>query len=785
MGSRPPLIAGLCALALAASAHAVIPEQAPDLPVLGAETPRGHISIAPAPAVSPSPKVVDGETSDWIGTTTRLGGTAIYSAGEYVYQDYLGDDSGADDGQDVERLAKLDPLIEAEPRLYRLDALEQAAGDELGVPRPIGASTHYGDAAYPQGLDHHADIAETRVAADADRLYLLVRTTGMTANPGTAVLVLVDTEPGGSFDTPGGITSAAEWAFIVAGDRLLQLRYKGADVAAACPLPCTKPVEVATNPDGFVNAVEIGIWRNVFSLPDVISLGVATGVVNEAKTGLADIQTGDAAADLFNVAFRFEEPVRIHMDRQQALALYAGSTDRFLAGVDLGRLVAGASETFTPGPGYYDRIYLSDSPVNREVSSGGEFQGTYQHYGLYLPKTYDPATPAPALLWLHPRSSGTTHLAGAWVPGIIRQLGERSGRVVISPSARGSSTWYVGRGHEDFRESWDDAMASFSIDPNKIVVAGHSMGGFGSYLVGLLYPDRFAAAFPISGPPTQGAWLGAGAPFAEQNGGNLNAELLFNIIENARNLPYVIYHGINDELVFTPGVVRMASRFTELGYRNRLYLFPGQDHYAPLIVDEWADAQRYLNSFTRDPNPAHVTYRVWPALEHQVETIGVPEGATLDYAFDGAYWVDGLTIRDGDPADPKTWGTFDGVTLGRSAENAIGAPEGGVAALGQTSPFLMTGWQWLSVGAGTATSNAATLTLTNIATASLDVARMGLSTANAMTLTVASDGAAVLNLAGTWSSTPVVTGATAHYAAGILAIDLTGGDQTITIAPSA
>jgi hypothetical protein len=227
----------------------------------------------------------------------------------------------------------------------------------------------------------------------------------------------------------------------------------------------------------------------------------------------------------------------------------------------------------------------------------------------------------------------------------------------------------------------------------------------------------------------------------------------------------------------------MASRFTELGYRNRLYLFPGQDHYAPMVVDEWADAQRYLNSFTRDPNPAHVTYRVWPALEKAVETIRVPQGTTLDYSFDGAYWVDGLTMRDGDTADPATWGTFDGVTMGRGVHNLMGVPEGGVAAVGHTSPFLMTGWRWLALGADGAASNAATLTLTNIATATLDIERMGLSTRSPLTLTTTSDGAAVLTLTGDWASAPSVTGGPASYAGGVLTITVSTGDQTITITP--
>jgi len=783
MRFRQSLLSFVAVLALAAGAGAVIPEQAPDLPVLGPETPRGHIVVGGAARVAPAPKVVDGDVSDWIGTPTGLGGTAIYSAGEYVYQDYLTDDHGADDGRDAERLDTLDPLRAAEPRTYKLDPVAQVVGDEFGVDGPplISAKPQYGDASIGK-LSHEADLEEARVAADASRLYFLVRTAGMTVTPSTAVLVLLDTEPGGAYTAPGGLSTAAEWAFLAAGNQMLSATHKG--VAVSCDAACS----VATNAAGFTNALEIGIDKaSLGTLPTAVGVGIATGVVNDAGTGLAHIVTGTGKADLVNVAFRFEEPVRIRMDREQALALWAGSIDRFLAPVDLSKLSAGETQTFRPGPGYFDRIYVSHSPVIREESSGGEFQGAFQHYGLYIPTAYDPTKPNPATVWLHPRSSGNAHLAGAWVPGIIRQLGERRGNIIISPSARGSSTWWVGKGQEDFRESWDDAMASFDIDPNRVYVAGHSMGGFGSYLVGLLYPDRFAAAFPISGPVTQGGWVGVGDPIAVQNDGDLQAEFLFNIVENARNLPYVIYQGANDELVFWPGVARMANRFTVLGYRNRFYTFPGQDHYVPLVVDEWAEAVRYFDSFRRDPNPPHVTYKVWPALERAVERIGTPAGATLDYHFDGAYWVDGLTVRSGDPADPTTMGTFDAVTEGRGTPKVVTIPEAGVAAVGQTSPYLMTGLGWLTLPAGvgaTPARNAATVTLTNVATASLDVARMSLSTTKPLALTIANDGPATLRLSGGWASAPTVTGAIgSSYEAGILTITIDQATRLVTITP--
>lgn len=789
MRLRSTLPALICMLAVSWTVGAVIPDQVPDLPVLGPETTPGHLSVAPAAPITPAVKTVDGDVSDWIGSPTRIAGSSIYSAGEYVYSDFIGDDFGADDGRDAERLATLDPLRELEPRTYRLDALEQAAGDEFEVPPPVGAKTAYGDAEYPAGLDHHADIAEVRVGAAEDQLYFLVRTAQMTVNPGTAVLILMSTEEGGSYPAPGGITTEAEISLLVSGDQIIRYTKLGAPL----PLPpgvcgddgCLSAWEAATNADGFDNAVEVMIRPSRFGLAGLsqLAVGVAAGVVNADATDLADVSPDEGTVDLINVAFRTDEPVRIRMDKQQALTLLDGKIDRYLAEIDLAKLVAGATESFAYGPGYYERVFLSDSPVVRETSSGDESQGIYQHYGLYIPTSYVHGTPSPGLMWLHPRSSGTTHLAGAWVPGIIRQLGERSGRVVISPSARGASTWYVGPGHESFLESWDDAMASYSIDPDRVAVAGHSMGGFGSYLVGLLYPDRFAAAFPIAGATTQGAWLGVGPPTEPQNGGVVEAELMFNIIENARNLPYVIFQGTDDELVWVTGVTRMALRFTELGYRNRLYLLLGQEHFSPLIVDEWADAARYLDSFERDPNPARVTYRAWPALERQVETIKVPEGTTLDYAFDGAYWVDGLSVRSGDPAVPETMGTFDGTTFGRGVPSYLTIPEASVAAVGHTAPFVMTGLAWLGTGT-IAPQNAFEVTLTNIATAQLDLARMGLATGNAIQATVTTDGHAVLRLTGIWAVPPTVTGAAASYAGGVLEITIpSSGEHAISIAP--
>src|ERR1051325_2705861 len=130
-------------------------------------------------------------------------------------------------------------------------------------------------------------------------------------------------------------------------------------------------------------------------------------------------------------------------------------------------------------------------------------------------------------------------------------MGEDLDTVVVSPRGRGTSTWYVGKGQVDFREVWDDVHKSFSVDPNRTYLSGHSMGGWASYLLPILYPDRFAAVLPASPPPTQGAWTGLdlgpqcdgyelggdGLCFTSANGGRPHDEWTTPLLENLRGVP--------------------------------------------------------------------------------------------------------------------------------------------------------------------------------------------------------------------------------------------------------
>lgn len=744
------------ATAVAANADAI---DGLEVPLIGSPVEHGRgliTSFAGNEAVTQ--KSVDGDISDWTGEITRYAGTSIYSRGEYVYQDYLMDDWGADNGQDAQRTVATDIATSIQPHAYRIEAMAQMPGSQLGpsCSQTICAATHYGDVAEP-AFRSEGDIEEVRVAADATTLYFLVRTSGMTEPSRTGVLVLLG-GPISGHAVPGGITTTARYAFVAAGNHAVVL-LDGTQALA------TGAVSVATDPTGYANAVEIGIPRALLpGLGSQVRVGVATSVTNDDGTDIAPLRPGSARSDLLNVAFRFDEPPRMWMEHDQALALHDGEVDRWLTRVDLAKLATGYSESFEPRSGYWERIYESTSPVATEAEIDGASQGRFQHYGLYLPPSFrgGERQTYPATWWLHPRG-GTAHLAAAWLPGIIHQFGEQHDNIMIFPSARGASSWWVGRGLEDFLESWDDALRALPVDQSRVYLSGYGMGGFGAWLLATLMPDRFAAVAPQMPPPTQGVFLGAGPNEADppasaaKDGGNPQAELTYVTLDNASNVPFATFAGTNDPDTPLAGIEAMHRKLDGLGNDHRLYRLAGNEGTAAALLDVWSEQAAYLNRFRRDPSPSHVRYRTWPALEHALSTISTLPGQGLRYRFDGAYWVSGVEARDaamvGGAPDPLSYATVDVTTDGRGRAESLSVPEAGAGAQG--APFVMTGRRTLPTGFVTP-SNWFSASLENAAQATLDAKGMGLSTSETIEGTLSTDGATTLRFTGAWGEAPTV-----------------------------
>ncbi|HEY5096107.1 MAG TPA: alpha/beta fold hydrolase [Candidatus Eremiobacteraceae bacterium] len=121
-----------------------------------------------------------------------------------------------------------------------------------------------------------------------------------------------------------------------------------------------------------------------------------------------------------------------------------------------------------------------------------------QPAALYVPTTYDPAKPAPLVLFLHGKF--WTEIDYMAMP-FFRQLAESTGAVVVAPYARGDIQ-YVDPAPVDVYATLDAVVAALNIDRKRIYLAGHSMGGFGVFEVGPQQAKRFAGFLCASGSMT-------------------------------------------------------------------------------------------------------------------------------------------------------------------------------------------------------------------------------------------------------------------------------------------
>lgn len=794
---RRLLITAVVAMVMPATANA-LPRRGVTLPVFRTQVPAGRGRVVNlAPAFDPT-RTVDGNVSDWTGQLPGFGGAEIYSHGELVYEDHILDAYGPADNYEADRMAVMDPLTSAVPEFYRLDPAYQYLPGELGIPTgPLQTGTNYGK----DPMEDQADLSEVRLGTDDQRdLWLLARTTTMDdSNPATALLVLLATEPvSGTHPVPfnsGLSTSKANIAVFLHGSY-------GAWVDLTDPNQTVHQLpagSVATDAAGYNNAIEAKLPVSLLgNATHKLQVAVAAGLANAAGTAL---QTLPLSPNVANVAFRTHEPARNWWDKDQALELHNGTMDEFFTTANLDRMAAGANQRYVPtGPGYYDRIFTSTPDISHE----GGADGILQHYGVYLPSGYVAGRPTPTQFWFHFRG-GDAHIAAAVVPGVIWDMGEHEHSIVITPDGRGDSGWYVGRSQEDVLQVWSDSHQLFSIDPNRTYIAGHSMGGWASYLLPIEHPDWFAAAFPASGPVTQGAYTGVDLPgcdsytyddyspcFIQANGGDARAEYTEPLLDNLKWVPYAIYQGTNDELVPVSGVVVQVKRFQDLGYRYRFYLFPGQDHYGPPIDDQWVAGADYEHRFVRNPNPPEVTYIRSMVFEHAIDTVN-SGGVQFNFDLDHAYWMSGL-----EPVDPaKGVARFDGRSLAIPDPARIPVPETGApAGPEQGWPYTMVGQRWLvnptvnglAGQAAPPLSNGFVATLSGASAVTLDTVRMRIDDSKPVSGQVNTDSALALTLTGNWPGavTVQVDGVPATFQPVTGGIELTvpAGQHSVLITPA-
>jgi dienelactone hydrolase len=680
----------------------------------------------------------DGNLSEWVGDPTWLSGETRVSQGELIYDDWLYDDYGAD-------------LDNGPNQPDFRSALAPTRGDY----RYPTNSARYGY--------NGADIRQLRVAADSRGLHLVVYLQTLKARDVAAITLAIDGDRGRSKSTPwpygAGLTTPTADRYVTfwgTGGWVTDFRGRRERLAA-------QAVNLSEN------AIEVDVpWQSLGAIRGrSVRLWLGSGLKDPQAGGYLHVPYGDPTATapgggsptgstaVFDLAFdsdeQFTRLISHWGEEVQSQALAADNVSALGQDVDLAQLEEGSSDDYAPAPGhFYNRIFHSGQSfgegINLKNPSGSnvggspdpQFLSPFQPYGLYIPEDYQPGTATPLLLMGH--SLDVNHNEYIAVsPNLYNQLGDQRSSLVITPLARGMDTWYIDSGFEDVMEAWQDVRDHYTVDEDRTHLSGYSMGGYMTYRMGLLMPDRFATATPYVGPPAYQIWIPPGDPQptgAYQRAGNTNL-----IVYNGVNLPFEINNGGADELVPAAGPQEQAQTFREFQNPHEFYFYPTLDHFALILADEWGHTRDWMNRFPRrNETPTYVRYKRYPAMD-------LPQHGLR---FDGAYWADGMVVRTpGDACTPGTacdtvsdYGLIEGYTSGFGKSRYPDIHDVQRTYPGPPAPADVRGTDRSDSGTATPT-NYFDVTLSNLRAVTLDMPGAGIDTGQQITGRLSAGGGAL------------------------------------------
>jgi pimeloyl-ACP methyl ester carboxylesterase len=469
---------------------------------------------------------------------------------------------------------------------------------------------------------------------------------------------------------------------------------------------------------------------------------LGAGLANPSGDGFADVHGGalDGQPRIYNVAFRSHEQetalLNLWSEAAQAASLTDGDVSEFSVAVAWDRLAGGGTTDESVVTGSSIRWYVSSADLGQGVvatnifSTKPQFLGRVQPYAVCLPATYRPGERLPLTLLLHSLALGENQFT-VIDPRLLHEVCDGRNSVVVTPLARGPSCWYFDEGELDVWEVWARVAEQLGADPTRTVIAGYSMGGYAAYKLGLSYPEVFGQAVVLAGPPACGVKLppNIDIPANLDPASHCGAEGdTYRLLENARWLPFVIAHGMLDELVPYLGVVQQVLELDRLGYRYRFTSYLLEDHIVFALQDRFEDPISHMGTGLRQPDPGHITFAWYPQLVRSDLGIGPHRLWWLsDLEADAS-----VTARRGAMAkvDARSYARPDPVRRTRR--------HGSFPSHLIPTPGAVVEQLWVG-GVGPAPQQYLTLDVSGVASLTVDVARAGLASLALPTIAVSTD----------------------------------------------
>lgn len=237
---------------------------------------------------------------------------------------------------------------------------------------------------------------------------------------------------------------------------------------------------------------------------------------------------------------------------------------------------------------------LTSSTTDRIEARSYHFQeaGLEMPFELFVPSSYDPQRANPLIVLLH--GLGSTPQQVIRYQGVT-DLAEERGYIVVSPMGYNTRGWYGSRGEGRASNTGEAAndpdnlgalseldvlnvlgiiRDEYNIDAQRIFLMGHSMGGGGTWHLGIKYPDLFAGLGPV-----------APAIYTSPDA-----------LEAIKHLPVIVLMGDEDRLVRVEVTRQWVDKMEELGMDYEYIEIAGGDHTA-IIARTPENMRRFFDFF--------------------------------------------------------------------------------------------------------------------------------------------------------------------------------------------
>lgn len=180
--------------------------------------------------------------------------------------------------------------------------------------------------------------------------------------------------------------------------------------------------------------------------------------------------------------------------------------------------------------------------------------GTLLRYTLSIPREFSPEQPMPFVMALHYGGTVTPWYSKGYLDILVEPAFQELNAIIAAPDCPGKG-WNNPSSEAVVLELLDHIKSHYSIDEERMLVTGFSMGGIGTWHLVARHPQLFSAAIPIASTVGQ------------------------ETIKKIKDTPIYVIHSKQDEFFPYKQVKEMVQILKDRGVPVQLQLVDRISHY--------------------------------------------------------------------------------------------------------------------------------------------------------------------------------------------------------------